>query len=343
MRREQPLAYSVPSASSPFLMEQRFKQQENSSAIQQQQIQSLLQQQCVPQQMPPSGSSRQQQGRSPDFTPERHTSSHFSDDRSTSNTTSAGAGGENQEALFQLQQNLMVMLHQQQLEHSAKIATGNDIGARAQHPQQQQMGQSEDKPNGGAQGGALQNASSATLDSNEMLAQQYHQLFGTSLEGLTSSQLPTWGNGVNQKEPVPSLQGFSGTTGGQNSHLDAGPSSLLFALGTMVQPLYSGNTMEDPSSPYGLKLSDSSSDFMMNLFQSDNKHGKTSPAEENFWNRHESNGNNDGLSDSPPLQLQDGSHGVTNTTIQNVRGCHRNARSGQEVADLSSRQPMIHS
>jgi hypothetical protein len=255
------------------------------------------------------------------------TTSQYSSIAGGRNTCTNNASvGENQDALLQLQHNLMVLLQQQQQqqEQSPNIA-GTDLDSSfvpQPHPQQQGRHSTEDTSRGLSVVGFAHNAPAATLSASDMLIEQYRQLFGTSFDGSGSQEPPTGSSGGNQHGGgIPSSSGVPVAPGGRNSFpTNVGSSSPLFALGATVKPLSSGNSVDDQSSPAcGLQLSESSSDFMMKLFQLDSKHGNTDPSaatEGQFiWNQQpEGNRNNNCIQDNPTRTPRQGS-GMTNTGI----------------------------
>jgi hypothetical protein len=203
----------------------------------------------------------------------------------TCTTTTTRSGGDtsaltNQQAVQQLQQNLMLML-QQQSDQSFNMNSGNQMsmGLQQSSLQQQAVRQQSTTNNHGVTssstqqdvrkiGGTndygrssfLQDAFGTHDDSGNLLA-QYRQLFGNTWEGEASSNI------ANRSSVETDATNTSPS------------SSRLFALGSMVEPLASNKPQLSTSSgdkkgpeisASSLGMSESSTDFMMKLFQFEN-------------------------------------------------------------------------
>jgi hypothetical protein len=191
------------------------------------------------------------------------------------------AGRQNQLALMQLQQNLMLMLQEQQ-EHSVVDAGDGSMDSTwrrsstvplqngrvlALNAYQTTASNQHDGTNNGNeddQGSGRSSLVGVDLGSGNFMA-QYRRLFGTPLEDAAPSA--TGGHATNRE---------SSSNNDQHQRDTISPSSSrLFALGAMVQPLSSnkpepiisnGNQKPPEISASSLGMSESSSDFMMKLF-----------------------------------------------------------------------------
>jgi hypothetical protein len=151
------------------------------------------------------------------------------------------AGQNNQESVRQLQQNLMLMLQQHSEQKAGDQTSQGNNTSQLSHSPQLQSQQQED------------------------FMAQYCQLLGLQQDD-------------GAPEPAPSN---SGSTSNSIDNTASPSSSRLFALGAMVEPLppdkpphfktsgKSGTKKQQEISASSLGMSESSSDFMMKLFQSD--------------------------------------------------------------------------
>jgi hypothetical protein len=190
------------------------------------------------------------------------------------------AGRQNQLALMELQQNLMLMLQEQQ-EHSVVDAGDGSMDSTwrrsstvplqkngqilAQNAYQTTVSNQHDGTNNGNeddQGSGRSSLVGVDLGSSHFMA-QYRRLFVAPLEDAA----PSCCNATNRE---------SNSNNDQHQRDTISPSSSrLFALGAMVQPLSSnkpepivssGNQKPPEISASSLGMSESSSDFMMKLF-----------------------------------------------------------------------------
>jgi len=232
-----------------------------------------------------------------------------------------GANGRNQEALLQLQKNMLIMMQQQreQTTHSsagggsgspvdsmsggmASLGPGHQSQYRHQQeqhhspsmkPNQMQQYMQESKASFPSQpssgNGQLRDTFDLEQDPNDFMA-QYRHLFGTSADkpshtasvsdvapAATSSSIST--NNVdarNSGHPRMSSASASSNRSGEEGNMNnkiSPSSSRLFALGVKVEPIKSSSSGKNKTqgiSASSLGMSESSSDFMMKLFQSEN-------------------------------------------------------------------------
>lgn len=228
----------------------------------------------------------------------------------TTTNTASGGGVVNQDASLQLHNNLMFICQQQQQDQQTPNIAGTNT--YVQHQPQQQVsyseGESSQKGEGTKAGGGMSsfthNGPAAPLSASDLLIEQYRQFFGTYVEGgpPSSQEEPTETNNLGQS-PTSSSRGVSPSAGeGKNNSNNSSndndnnsnnndnnshpapeylsSSNPLYALGATVMPLMSsGNNLDDQSSPAlggPLQLSESSSDFMVKLFQHETK--------QQYWN-----------------------------------------------------------
>ncbi|KAG7343146.1 hypothetical protein IV203_021091 [Nitzschia inconspicua] len=193
-------------------------------------------------------------------------------------------GGHNQQAVLQLQQNLMLMLQQHQEQGMALIG-GGVAGSSSnclqfpsnQHPLQKQSSKHVPTtiPKSHGDNDADTNKQNGNLlasveDDRSNFMANYRHLFGTLLDDGAEDPGRDRSSSMTTKSNLYPRDAISPS------------SSHLFAIGAMVQPLSSSKPPQIPSSSGAseriapeisastLGMSESSSDFMMKLFQDEN-------------------------------------------------------------------------
>lgn len=209
-------------------------------------------------------------------------SSAYSASGDASGDNDSGGGGQNQQAVLQLQQNLMLMLQQQQEQSVMTDASAGSNDRRRSLSQQHQQKKNDlkaahasmvSKQDGNDEDKRQSNSFEDGRQDPQDLMSQYRHLFGAPLEEQQAQQSSGAGNRSSRKHSSSSLP----------TDRVSPSSSRLFAIGAMVQPLSSNKPppMIDPSSSndgynnkkgpeisaLSLGMSESSSDFMMKLFQ----------------------------------------------------------------------------